>query len=180
MSLFPFARAAALISGVFVFAAAVAAEAAEPDPARFVASIYAKGREPAVWDQWLDGARRGEWFSRAVTALWAKCDALARKSHDELGPLDFDVATNSQGLTVKSFTVKTISQDASHASVVARLTPDNWARKSDRENEIRYDLVMERGRWAIDEIHSVIEPKPWSLRALLTQYIRRKNPSAYR
>jgi hypothetical protein len=171
MSIFAFARAAALISGVLVCAAAVAAEGAPSDPARFVASIYASGREPAVWDQWLDGARRGEWFSRAVTALWAKCNALARKSHDELGPLDFDVATNSQGLTVKSFTVKTISQDASHASVVARLTPDNWARKSDRENEIRYDLVMARGRWAIDDIHSVIEPKPWSLRALLTQYL---------
>jgi hypothetical protein len=171
MSIFAFARAAALVSGVLVFAAGPAAEAAPSDPARFVASIYAGGREPAVWDQWLDGGRRGEWFSRAVTALWAKCDALARKTHDELGPLDFDVATNSQGLTVKGFTVKTLSQDASHASVIAKLTPDNWARKSDRENEIRYDLVMERGRWAIDDVHSVIEPNPWSLRALLTQYL---------
>ena len=60
---------------------------------------------------------------------------------DELGTLDFDVATNSQGLEVKSFTVKSLSRDASHASVVANLTPDNWVRHSDRENEIHYDLV---------------------------------------
>jgi hypothetical protein len=171
MSIFGFARIAALVSGVLAFASIVAAQAAPSDPASYVASIYANGREPKVWDQWLDGARRGEWFSRALTALWARCDARARKTKDELGPLDFDVATNSQGMDVKSFTVRTLSRGASHASVVAKLMPDNWGRKSDRENEIRYDLVWERGRWAIDDIHSVIEPNPWSLRALLTQYL---------
>jgi hypothetical protein len=171
MSIFGFARFAALVSVVLAFATIVDAQAAPLDPARYVASIYANGREPKVWDQWLDGARPEEWFSRALTALWAQCDARARKTKDELGPLDFDVATNSQGMDVKSFTVRTLSRDASHASVVANLTPNNWGRKSDRENEIRYDLVWERGRWAIDDIHSVIEPNPWSLRALLTQYL---------
>ncbi len=118
--------------------------------------------------------RFGQWFSRALTALWAQCDTRARKIGDELGAVDFDVATNSQGLEVRRFTVKTLSRDASHASVVAKLTPDNWARKSDRENEIRYDLVWERGRWAIDDVHSVIEPNPWSLRAVLSQYLARE------
>jgi len=75
--------------------------------------------------------------------------------------VDFDITTDSQGLEVRRFTVKTLSRDASHASVVAKLAPDNWARKSDRENEIRYDLVWERGRWAIDDVRSVIEPNPW-------------------
>jgi len=97
----------------------------------------------------------------------------AHTINNELGDLDFNVATNSQGLGVKSFTVTTLSRDASHASVVAKLTPDNWVRKSDRENEIRYDLVWERGRWAIDDVNSVIEPNPWALRALLSQYLAR-------
>ena len=83
------------------------------------------------------------------------------------------VATNSQGLEIKRFTVKTLSRETLHASVVAALTPDNWLRKSERENEIRYDLVWERGRWAIDDIHSVIEPNAWSLRAILKQYLVR-------
>jgi hypothetical protein len=166
------ARAALLVLGLLVFfAAGLAAEAAPADPGRFVASIYAGGREDAVWTQWLDSARRGAWFSRALTALWAKCDAHARQVGDELGPLDFDVATNSQGLEVKKFTVKTLSRDALRASVVVKLIPDNWARKSDRENEIRYDLVWERGHWMIDDVHSVIEPNAWSLRAILTQYL---------
>jgi hypothetical protein len=57
--------------------------------------------------------------------------------------------------------------------VVAKLTPDNWVRKSDRENEIRYDLGRQGGRWAIDDIHSVIEPNPWSLRTILARYLAR-------
>jgi hypothetical protein len=164
------ARTAVLVS-LFLAFAVVAAQAAPPDPARLIASIYADGREGAVWSQWLDGKRRGEWFSHALTALWATCDKRAHTINDELGALDFDVATNSQGLEVKSFAVKTLSRDASHASVVAKLTPDNWVRKSDRENEIRYDLVWQGGRWAFDDIHSVIEPNPWSLRAILMQYL---------
>jgi hypothetical protein len=171
MSIFRFARTVALVSGVLAFAAIVGAQAAPSDPARFVASIYDNERESAVWDQWLNETRRREWFSRALTALWARCDARARATSDEFGAVDFDVATNSQGMEVKKFTVKTVSRDASHASVVAKLTPDNWVRKSDRENEVRYDLVWEHGRWAIDDVHSVIEPNPWSLRALLTQYL---------
>jgi hypothetical protein len=132
MSIFGFARITFLTSGVLAFDATVAAQAAPLDPARFVASIYAEGREGVVWAEWLDGARRGEWFSRSLTAPWARCDARAHKTGDGLGAVDFDVATNSQGLEVKRFTVKTLSRDASHASVVAALTPDNWLRKSER------------------------------------------------
>jgi len=130
MSIFGFGRTVALISGVLGFAAIVGAQATPSDPARFVASIYANGRELAVWRQWLDGARRGQWFSSALTALWAQCDRRARKERDELGPLDFDVATNSQGAVVKSFTVWTLSQDALHASVVARALPSGRSRKT--------------------------------------------------
>ena len=180
MSIFGLARTTSLVSGVLAFAATVlafaatvAAQATPPDPARFVASIYADGREGVVWAQWLDGARRGQWFSRSLTTLWAQCDARAHKTDDELGAVDFDVATNSQGLEVRRFTVKTLSRDALHASVVAALTPDNWLRKSERENEIYYDLVWERGRWAIDDVHSVIERNAWSLRAILKHYLVR-------
>jgi hypothetical protein len=62
-----------------------------------------------------------------------------------LGAVDFDIATNSQGLEVRRFTVRKLSRDASHASVVESLASDNWVRKSERENEIRYDFV-----WSVD------------------------------
>ena len=58
--------------------------------------------------------------SRALTALWARCDARARKTSSAQSISN--VATNSKRLEVKRFTVVTLSQDASHASVVAKLT----------------------------------------------------------
>ena len=139
MSVLEFARTAAFVLGVLGFGAAQAA--ARPRPLRRLDLRRRPGGRGL--DEWLDRARRGEWFSRALTALWSRCDTRARKDNDKLGALDFDVATNSQGLEVKRFTVKTLSGDASHGSVVTKLAPDNWARKSDHENEIRYELVWE-------------------------------------
>jgi hypothetical protein len=74
-------------------------------------------------------------------------------------------------MEVKTFSTREVSRDAAHANVVASLAPNNWMRKSLRENDIRYDLVLEHGRWTIDDIHSVIEPNAWSLRAILTRYL---------
>ena len=71
MPIFGLARTAYLVSGILVFAA-TAAQATPIDPARLVASIYADGREDVVWVQWLDGVRRGEWFSCSVTALYRR------------------------------------------------------------------------------------------------------------
>ena len=147
------------------------AEAAPSDPTGFVASIYAYGREPAVWVQWLDGARRGEWFSHAVTALWAECDADARKTHDELGPLDFDVATNSQGLTVKGFTSRRSRETPGMRASSRSSRPIIGSVNRSARTRSATTSSGSADAWAIDDVHSVIEPKPWSLRALLTQYL---------
>jgi hypothetical protein len=53
MSVFRLASTASLVSGVLACAVVVAAQAAPSDPDRFVTSIYANGREGAVWEQWL-------------------------------------------------------------------------------------------------------------------------------
>jgi hypothetical protein len=42
-------RSTALVLGVFAFVGMAAAQATQLDPARFAASIYADGREAAVW-----------------------------------------------------------------------------------------------------------------------------------
>ena len=62
MSIFGLARTASLVSGVLAFAATVAVQATPLDPARFVASIYANGREAVVWAEWLDGGSAGNGF----------------------------------------------------------------------------------------------------------------------
>ena len=62
MSIFGFARITFLVSGVLAFAATVAAQANPLDPVRFVASIYADGREGVVWAEWLERAAWGFGF----------------------------------------------------------------------------------------------------------------------
>jgi hypothetical protein len=74
-------------------------------------------------------------------------------------------------MQVKSFRVETLANDGRRAVVAATLVPDNWLRRSERENVVRYDLVWENGRWGIDDIHGVSEPKAWSFRQILTSYL---------
>jgi hypothetical protein len=164
---------AALLASLFTAASAFAAGA---DPSRFIASIYAGGHEDAVWTQWLSSAKRGAWLSRDLAALWSRCDASARKAKDELGPLDFDVATNSQlgWESFKGFSVSVVSQSDGHAFVNARLEtgPNTVPRKVDSDNVVRYDLVQEGGAWRIDDVRSTVDGKPWALRELLTNYLK--------
>jgi hypothetical protein len=146
------------------------------DPAEFVTSIYAHGREDAVWTQWLDAAKRKPWVSRDLAALWGRSDAKAHKSKDELGALDFDIATNSQlgWESFKGFTVKVVSQGDGRAVVNATLRngPDTEARKFESDNVIEYDLVQEGGAWKIDDARSTADGKPWSLRQILKDYLK--------
>jgi hypothetical protein len=166
---------AAVLAGLFSTALAPAF-AGGADPSRFIASIYAGGREDAVWTQWLSGAKRGAWLSRDLAALWSRCDASAHKAKDELGPLDFDVATNSQlgWESFKGFSVSVVSQSDGQAVVNARLEtgPNTVPRKIDSDNVIRYDLVQEGGAWKIDDVRSTVDGKPWSLRELLKNYLK--------
>jgi hypothetical protein len=69
------------------------------------------------------------------------------------------------------FPVETLENDGLRAVVAATLVPGNWLRRSEWENVVRYDLVGENGRWGIDDIHGVSEPKTWSFRQILTSYL---------
>lgn len=167
---------AAAVFAALVAAAFVPAFARGADASRFIELIYAHGHEDAVWSQWLRSAKRGGWFSRDLTALWNKCDARASQSKDPIGPLDFDIATNSQlGWDFfKGFAVSVVSQNNGHAVVDVRLKTDanTVPPKFDSDNVIRYDLVQEGGAWKIDDVHSTIDGKPWSLRDLLKDYLK--------
>jgi hypothetical protein len=166
---------AAVLAALF-FAAPVPAFAGAADASHFIESIYDHGHEDAVWSQWLAKAKRGAWFSRDLTALWNRCDARARQSKDEMGALDFDIATNSQlgWESFKGFAVSVVSQGDGHAVVNARLETgaNTVPPKFDSDSVIRYDLVQERGAWRIDDVHSTTDGKPWSLRDLLKDYLK--------
>lgn len=167
---------AIIVAGLLTTCGLVPAFASGADPSSFISSIYARGHEEAVWTQWLSSAKRGAWLSPDLTALWNRCDISARKSKDELGPLDFDIATNSQlgWDSFKGFKVNLVSQGDGRAVVNARLQtgPNTVPPKVDSDSVIRYDLIQKGGAWKIDDVRSTTDGKPWSLRELLKNYLK--------
>jgi hypothetical protein len=99
--------------------------------------------------------------------MWDKAEARARRGGD--AAIDFDVVTNSQGAEVRSYALTAERRDANHATVVATIDPGDWARRSPRENVIRFTLTRQVGRWRIDDVSGVAEPNAWSLRDMLAR-----------
>ena len=162
-----------LAAVLFSFAINAATQEA-PDPSRIVASIYDGSlmTHGAVGALWLDSRDRQATLSKALKTLWDKADAAAKTRHDEIGPIDWDVTTNSQGMTVKSFALQIEKKNATRATVVATLVPDNWVRASPDENIIVYSLIFEGGRWKIDDIGAASGLRRDSLKTLLMKSLK--------
>jgi hypothetical protein len=128
------------------------------------------GAEQAGRPALEDDKLRAVTLSRGLAALYRKAKAVERATGDVV--IDFDAVTNSQGADVKFFDLKAEPRDRSHARVVARIDPGNWVRRSPRENVITFDLILEDGRWRIDDIRGVAEPRAWSLRAIIGRNAR--------
>lgn len=143
----------------------VSVYAATPGPRAIVDKIYS--REGSLN---LEPEDRHQYFSSGVVALWAKADT---DSGDGL-VIDFDLATNSQGMEVASFKVKTARADATHVTLLVSLTSRGaWIRHSPLDNVVRYDFIREGGRWVIDDMSSTVDGKPWTLRRLLGEHAAR-------
>jgi hypothetical protein len=162
-----------VLAGLAVFLAAGPAFAGTlgpGDPTAPVAALYAveKAGRPALGD----AAERAATLTGRLAALYDRAKAVERATNEEV--IDFDAVTNSQGAEVKSYALKVEQRDATHAVVVATIDPGDWARASPRENIIRFTLVVEQGRWRIDDIAGVAEPTAWSLRDIIDHNLRQK------
>jgi hypothetical protein len=154
---------------VLVFTAPLAAQGA--DPIAIVKSIYPEGSqsEAAVSLQMRAPHRRA--LSNSLAALWKKSDD-ATPAEDEPVP-GFDIASNSQGMEVKSAALSYERRGATHVIVVAKLRAAHpFVRHSPADNVVRYDFVRDAGGWKINDVRSAIDGKPWSLRALLTEGLK--------
>lgn len=163
-------RRALLALSALVFTPRLAlARAAQSDPAAAITRLYRAGmsRKGKGGAPWIDDKSRAKDLSKSLTALWAKADAKTPKG--DIGPISFDVTTNSQGADVKSFEVKTEAQTATTATIVAQVVLDNWVGSPPEGETIRYALVYERKIWKIDNVSGTVRGKPWSLRELLTR-----------
>ena len=167
----PLFRRSIVVAAALLALATPAPAAATRDPAdprAPVAALYAaeKSGRPTL----VSPAQRAAALTRGLAALWDKAEARARR--DGGVAIDFDVVTNSQGAEVKSYALTIDRRDANRATVAATIDPGDWLRRSPRENEIRYALLRQAGRWRIDDVSGVAEPNSWSLRDMLARALK--------
>jgi hypothetical protein len=137
-----------------------------PGPVAIVNAIY-KGGSNTGMAFGLDPVERHKYFSKTAAGLWDLADAKTSLNGDEVGALDFDITTNSQGAEVKSYSVVSNKIDGASATVVVKLVLENWIRHSPDDDIIRYSFVLENDRWMIDDVGGAADGKLWTLRGLL-------------
>ena len=171
----------ALLALVFSLAFSLAltpALATDSGPAARVTAIYKRvvesfdgkqnNSENGYFIMKNDKARR-QYFSARTAKLWREADRLTPKG--DVGALDFDPVTNSQDPLVRAFDTSIERQDGKSATVVVRISemPGPITQPAPREF-IRYDMVLQRGRWVIDDIRGTIDTA-WSVRKIMADYI---------
>ena len=154
-----------LIAAILLFAV-IPLAAETPDPVAVVNSIY-KGGDSRGAAFGLDPEERKKYFSKSTVVLWDKADKVSHTNGDEVGPIDFDISTNTQGADVKSYSIVSSQVSGKTAAVVVKLVLDNWFRPSPEDDIIRYFFVLEDDRWVIDYIGSTNHAEGWTLRELL-------------
>jgi hypothetical protein len=111
-------------------------------------------------------------LSKSLAALWAKADRHVKARGDKVGAISFDIATQSQGVDIASYKVKSERKDASSAVIEATfIIGGNHARKGD-DVVVLYDFVRENGSWKIDNLRTESKVKSWSLRGNLATKLK--------
>jgi len=152
--------------------------AADSGPAAPVTAIYKRvvasydgqrGNTENGYFIWKNDKTRRQYFSARTAKLWREADRLTPKGDES--PPGLDPVTNSQDPLLRAFETSIEKQDAKAATVVVRFSdkPGPITQAAPREI-IRYDMVLENGRWVIDDVHGTIDTE-WSVRKLLSQYI---------
>ncbi|MBT1516658.1 DUF3828 domain-containing protein [Bradyrhizobium sp. SRL28] len=151
-----------------------AALAAPDDPVGIATAIYtraAKGKGDGGGGFVFENkAAKAKYLSKSLIALWAKADARTRKGDG--GPVGFDPVTNSQDPDVKSFKVVAEKQEADKAVIAVTIDSHQGPPSKPADRIIRYEFVREAGGWKIDEIKGAVDGEAWSLRAIITDFLK--------
>jgi hypothetical protein len=168
-----FAALALLLSAVPALAAGADGGPTAPITAiykRVVASFDGKqNNKDNGYFIWKNDKTRRQYFSAGTAKLWREADRLTPKG--DQGPLGFDPVTNSQDPLVLAFEPSIERQDAKSATVLVRISekPGPITTPAPREF-IRYDMLLERGRWLIDDVRGTIDTE-WSVRKIMADYV---------
>lgn len=164
-----FAGASIALASLALSSAELSAQAPKSsDPPGIVNAIYERVTKGSGDGAFLieSDAAKAKYFSKSLIALWAKADAHTPKG--DIGPIDFDLATNSQAPSVNSFVATTEKLDSAAATIAVKMTRNHEAPRANPADDVeRYDFVRDGGHWKIDDIRGATDGKPWSVRALL-------------
>lgn len=142
------------------------AQAAETTPTNMLNGIYrdaVKGKTSG----WLTSERREKYLSKALLALWAKCDAK-KAPEGYAGPVDFDLTTDTNALELGGFEIKVRSVSTTQAVLAVKLDYRKPYYRPGPPAVITYDFIRENGRWRIDSFGT----KGWSVRDILTEWLK--------
>ena len=103
-----------------------------------------------------------------LTAIYTR----VAKGKGDGGPVGFDPVTNSQDPDVKSFKVAAEKQEADKAVIAVMIDSHQGPPPKPADRIIRYEFVREAGGWKIDEIKGAVDGEAWSLRAIITDFLK--------
>ena len=146
-----FILAALLLSG----APALPAPVRISDPASFVAEVY---RNLAASEATDRSYLPPEHIYTARLAKLLQDDQ--RKAKGEVGCLDFVFWVNGQDWTITNLSITTGAASQDRKVVIARFL------NIDVPEEIHFDFHRIAGRWLLDDVHSVKDPR-WTLSDIL-------------
>jgi Protein of unknown function (DUF3828) len=140
-----------VVCGIGEAAAAAEAEAL-PDPAAHVRSIY---------DAYQQDKPRA-WYAQRYSLRLRKLIQADRKNtpSGDSGKIDWDPIINAHDWLVSAVRVSVVSQTPENAVV------DATFRNLGTDEHMRFDLIYERGKWAIDEVQSLDRPR-WTMSKIL-------------
>jgi len=140
------------------------AHAAEGTPTDILKGIYREAVKGTASD-WLEPRRRGGFLSASLLAEWAKLDAKKAPEND-VGPIDFDLTTDTNALELEGFEIKVKREGRSAAVLSVTLNYRKPYSRPRAPSVVTYDFIREDGRWRIDNFRT----RTWSVRDLLTQW----------
>jgi hypothetical protein len=105
---------------------------------------------------------RHHYYSASLAKAWDHADAITAKG--DQNPPGSDPITNSQDPLVAAYDVKIERRDATTAKVLVHIADKPGPIMPDDHGTIRFDMVLERGRWRIDDIRPGTGKDVWSLR----------------
>jgi len=123
----------------------------DSDPVTLITAIY-KTYE-------TDKAGLPHVYSKRLQALIDKDDKETPEGM--VGRIDWDVFIDGQDWKLTDLKITPVSQTATQAKV--RATFKNF----DRPSDMLFDLVLEDGRWRIDDITKTLKPR-WTMSKILT------------